>query len=134
MTPAQAIAMLDRQLEKHGQRITLQRLTSAAGGASIPFDVTVRAFVRNYKPDELVGGIVQSDSKVTISPTEIEEKGWPGPSVYTVAPNTTLSEQDRRVPRKGDNARINGRLRNIEASMPIYLDDELVRIDMHVKG
>ncbi len=129
MTPTNAIAMLDRQLAKHGQDVMLQRITTAAGGIGVKANVHVRAFVRSYAPDELVGGIVQTDSKVIISPTEITREGWPGPNS-----STTSTNQDRRVPRKGDNCLIAGRIRNIENPKPFYLDDELVRIELQVKG
>ena len=129
MTPAEAISMLDRQLKKHGQNVMLQRITNAAGGVQIKENCNCRAFVRSYAPDELVGGIVQSDSKVILSPTEIIREGWPGPNS-----STTPTNQDRRVPRKGDNCLIAGRIRNIENAMPFYLDDELVRIQLQVKG
>jgi hypothetical protein len=129
MTPTNAIAMLDRQLAKHGQAIMLQRITSAAGGVQVKANLQLQAFVRSFNPDELVGGIVQTDSKVILSPTEILREGWPGPNS-----SATPTSQDRRVPRKGDNCRIAGRIRNIENAKPFYLDDELVRIELQVKG
>lgn len=59
MTPSHAIAMLERQIARHGQTVTLK----LAGG-----DVAARAFVRGMKPDELTGDLKQNDRKVTLSP------------------------------------------------------------------
>jgi hypothetical protein len=129
MTPSQAIDMLNRQLAKHGETVMLQRITSAAGGVQIKNNVQCKAFVRGYAPEELVGGIVQSDSRVILSPTEIDKEDWPGPNS-----STTPTEQDRRIPRKGDNCKIQGRIRNIESSRPFYLNDVLVRIELQVRG
>ena len=62
MTPAQAIAQLDRQMAKHGQVINFKRaaVTQAAVG-----------FVRGYKAEQLVGMITQKDREVIVSPTSL---------------------------------------------------------------
>lgn len=123
---ANLIAALDGGLASVGQEITLQRLT---GTQLIPFSVKLQAIVRGYTPEELVGGITQQDSMVILSPTEIDRKGWPGPNG-----SATPTNQDRRVPRKGDKAIINGKTRNVEAAVGIYVADVLVRIEMRVLG
>lgn len=121
-----AIAALDDALDDVGQEIRLQRLT---GTQLIPFEVECQALVRGYTPQELVGGITQQDSFVILSPSEITRKGWPGPNS-----SATPTNQDRRVPRKGDKAVINGKTRNVEAAVGIYVADVLVRIEMRVLG
>lgn len=126
MTPDEIKATLNSQLAEHGEDIELQRLT---GTQLIPFKVTVRAFVRGYSADELIGGITQSDSRVILSPTEIEASGWPGPE--SPAGSTT---GDIRVPRKNDKAVIAGRKRNVESAVGIEVAGELVRIEMRVTG
>lgn len=123
---SEAIAALDAALAANGQDIRLVRLT---GTQQIPYEVTCRAVVRGYQPSELVGGISQQDSMVILSPTEIDRYGWPGP-----APSPAAVGADRRVPRKGDRAVINGVPRAVEAGAGIYVGDELVRIELHVKG
>ncbi len=60
MSPAQAIAALDRQLARHGESVVVITGTAEAG---------VRAFVRGFKPDELTGDIHQGDRSVILSPT-----------------------------------------------------------------
>ena len=122
----QAIADLDAALASDGEWVELQRQT---GTPQIPFKVTCRAFVRGYTAQELVGGISQTDSKLILSPTEITRAGWPGPNS-----SATSTNQDRRVPRKGDAVVIAGRKRAVEAAGGIYLGGELVRIEMRVLG
>lgn len=123
---ADHLAALDDALADVGQDITLRRFT---GTQKIPFEVECRAIVRGYAPDELVGGITQQDSLIILSPSEIERKGWPGPRS-----SSDTSNYDRRIPRKGDAAVINGAQRNVEAAVGIYVADELVRIEMRVLG
>lgn len=123
---ADAIAALDEALADVGQDIRLQRLT---GSQAIPFEVKCRAIVRGYAPDELINGITQQDSFVILGPTEIDRKGWPGPQS-----SADPSNVDRRIPRKLDRVFINGKPRNVEAAVGIYVDDTLVRIEMRVLG
>lgn len=119
MTPANAIAKLDAQLAVHGQTITLRR----SGSPNV--DVSLLAFVRGYEPRELNGGVVQGDSEVTISPTGIGS--WPGALAQS-------DGTDTKVPRKNDKVVIAGRVRNIEAPMPIYIGSTLVRVNLQVRG
>jgi hypothetical protein len=71
--------------------------------------------VRGFKPDELIGGISQNDSKVILSPTGLA--GWPG-----------------GAPKKDDWITIDGRVRSVMAAEPIKMNDVLVRIELQVKG
>lgn len=130
MTPAEVISNLDAALDRRGEDILLQRLTLGPASTPIPFGVSCRAFVRGYKPDELVGSITQQDNRVILSPTEISAIGWPGPAVTPPGPGVL----DRRVPHKGDRAVINGQVRNVEAATGIYMAGTLVRIEMQVRG
>ena len=127
MTEAeQAIADLNVALATDGEWIELWREN---GTQKIPFKVRCRALVRGYAAQELVGGIAQTDSKIVMSPTEITRSGWPGPNS-----SATPTNQDRRVPRKGDAVIIAGRKRAVEAAGGIYLSGDLVRIEMWVLG
>ncbi len=98
MTPSQAIAMLDRQLARHGEDVSLN------GG-------TKRAFVRGYKPDELVGDVRQTDRLVVLSPTDLGAQ-----------------------PVRGGKVVIAGKTHNIEAAGLTLLANTLVRIDLRVRG
>jgi hypothetical protein len=111
MTPQQAIAKLDRAIAKNGQTVSLRRGTSSAPTAT----ATLKAHVRGYDPDELVGGITQKDSKVILSPSSL--KAWPG---------GMLQENDWIT--------IDGRVRSIVAAVPLKMNDVLVRIELQVRG
>lgn len=91
MTPTHAIRMLDRQLAKHGQDVTI-KLT---GG-----DVVVRAFVRGMKPDELTGDLSQNDRKVTLSPTGL-------PSLPQRLDTLTTEEREHMIEFQPDVVRMN---------------------------
>lgn len=108
MTPAQAIAMLDRQLASHGQDVTLQLVNDGAVSSS----ETQRGFVRGFRPDELVGGITQNDSKIVLSPTGLGS-----------------------VPKKNSRVVVSGGTpRNVQAVHEIRVADTLVRIELQVRG
>lgn len=122
------VAALDEGLLVAGEDVELQRLTLGPGGVQIPFSVTCRATVRSYEPRELVGGIIQGDTRLVLSPTEIERAQWPGPGAVPASPG------DRRVPRKGDRVVIQGRARTVEAATPVYVAGVLVRLELQVRG
>jgi hypothetical protein len=124
------IRELDAALAADGQWVELQRLV---GTQLIPIRCKCRAFVRGYAASEVSSIIAVTDSKVIISPSEIIRAGWPGPNS-----SATPTKQDRRVPgpplNLTDRFVIAGRPRTIASSLPIYVDGELVRIDMRVSG
>ncbi|MCV9960389.1 hypothetical protein OIU34_00620 [Pararhizobium sp. BT-229] len=108
MTPAQAIAALDKQLAQHGQTVTLRKGNTVVGQA------TVKAFVRGVTAEDLVGNVTQTDKKVTISPTGLDAYGIPGANTIVVidgAPTSIIGKPE-----------------------VIKLDDVVVRINMAVKG
>lgn len=112
MTPAAAITALDRQLAAHGQDVILRRYTGV-GQARTSTDATVRAFVRDYRPDEIVGGIAQGDTEVTLSPTGVLAGG---------------------LPKRGDQVVIDGTPRTIQGAPPVRLAGMVVRINLQVRG
>lgn len=128
MTEAEAaIRDLDAALAEVGEDIRLQRLTLGPNGTQIPFEVTCRAAVRQYQPSELTDGVIQGDSHIIISPTEIIKAQWPGATPQS-------SDVDKRVPRKGDRVIVQGRARAVEAAAPFYLGGELVRLELQCRG
>lgn len=62
MTPAAAIAALDRQIATHGQSVSFKR------GATIR---AATGFVRGLKPEQLVGMLTQRDRSVVVSPSSL---------------------------------------------------------------
>lgn len=110
MTPAQAIAALDKQLAAHGEDVLLLR-----GNISIP----CRGFVRAVKAEKVVGTITQQDWDVVISPTSLSGTAFPG------------------VPRITDKVVYSVRgpgEKQIKKSEPIYLDGVLVRCNLVAAG
>lgn len=107
MNSTAAIAMLDRNVAQHGQTVVLRRDTT---------DFTVLAFVREYQPDEMVGGIAQGDTKVVLSPTQLVGSPF----------EESVLRNDKVV--------IRGRVRNIQAIEPVLMSDRLVRLNLQVRG
>lgn len=120
MTPRYARATLDNSLERYGQTVTLQRIPSP--GAA-PIEVSVRAHIVDFKPDELIGGngLQTGDSRVIVSATELEASGWP-------------MQFESRIPRKGDRLVVAGRTRTVLFGWPApYINGELVRIELAIR-
>lgn len=105
MRASDAIAMLDRQIERHGQPIALRRGSGAA--------FSTRAFVRAYKPSELVGLITQADRNVVLSPSGLGTFG---------------------IPKATDDVSIAGAVgKVIGAPEPVHIGSTLVRVNMTVR-
>ncbi|MER2268243.1 hypothetical protein [Methylobacterium oxalidis] len=111
MTPAQAIAALDRQIAQHGQGVQLRAAAADPDAAS----ATVRAFVRGYRPEELGGGVQQGDTLMILSPTHL-----------AVASIETIE--------RGDGVTVADRARYVEVANPVVLNDVVVRIECTVRG
>jgi len=122
------ITELDRSLAVDGEDFTVRRVVGT--NSPVNTDVSCRGFVRGYQPQELTTTIIQGDAKIILSPTQIIAGSWPGGAPPTGA-NAAL---DQRVPRRGDKAVVQGKVLNIEAAAPIYLDNVLVRIELQVRG
>lgn len=108
MTPAHAIAKLQRQLDRHGQNVDLRKI---AGGQTQSEALAQRAFVRGYKPEELVGQILQGDRNVVLLPDAIA---------------VTL--------KKGDAVVIAGAKNNVETAEIVRMNDVAVRVNLRVRG
>lgn len=124
MSPDQALSALDRTLAVHGQNATLRRY-AGTGTNRTASDVAVRVRLDDYRPEELVGGIIQGDSRVILSPTQIIAGSWGG---------TPADGTDGRVPVKNDHLIVAGRARVVQAAVPFYMDGQLVRIELQVRG
>jgi hypothetical protein len=107
MTPAEAIAMLDDQIARNGQTLKFKR------GNGQP--VSMRGFVRGFKPDELVGTLKQGDRIIVLSPSTIGTFGVP----------QTL---DKVAFLAGSSATVQS------PPEQVHMDDVLVRINVVVRG
>lgn len=110
---------LDFALLNDGQIVTLVR-----GAAS----VNCYAFVRDLNEQQLVDTISQQTFNVIISPTQIDAASWPS------APSSPPVSPDPGIPIKGDAIFIAGRKTTVQAVLPKFVGNTLVRIDMKTKG
>jgi hypothetical protein len=122
------IAQLDLSLAADGEDFTLRRVTGTVSPTNT--DVSCRGFIRAYGPEELTTTIIQGDSRIILSPTQIIGGSWPGGP----PPSGPSAAMDARVPRRGDKAVVQGRIMNIQDSNPIYLQNVLIRIELSVRG
>lgn len=122
------VSQLDRSLAVDGEDFVLRRVIGTTNLANI--DVVCRGCIRGYLPHELTTSIIQGDTKIIMSPTQIIAAQWPG-GLPVISSNAAL---DHRVPRKNDKVVVQGKPRNIEAASPIYLANELVRIELQTRG
>jgi hypothetical protein len=131
MSAPEEIAELDRALLLDGQDIVLRHVTGTTSATQVYIDVTCRAFVRGFAPEELVSGITQQDSRVVMSATQINAAEWPD-ALSVLA----FDDPDPRIPTKnrGDLCYIDGRKHSIESARGVTIDATLVRIDMVVRG
>ncbi len=93
------------------------------------YSVDVPAHVRNYTAQELTDTIIQGDSLVIISSTQINAVQWPGSQ-----PTPPVPGNDVRVPRRGYKFIWEGTDRNVESCEPFYFEGQLVRLEMQVRG
>lgn len=109
MTPAQAIAKLDRQIAAHGEAVTLRRIGDP------DTTLAVSAFVRRAAVDQLAPGAdaAIADTTIVLSPT----------GLTTFVP-----------PVRGDHAEIAGRLVNVEEVETVRMGATVVRYNLKVTG
>jgi hypothetical protein len=102
-----------RQVLRHGQAVTLRRL-SGTGGSQTATDVACTAVVAWLGSADLVAGsgLMQGDRRVTITDHEIAAAAWPGP------------------PRKNDRVVIAGAVTAIVA--PVETRRHAGQVDRHV--
>lgn len=103
MTPNEAIDALDRQIAAHGQSVSFKRSTSR---------LDARGFVREFKPEQLVGLITQQDRKVILSPSVLGTYG---------------------VPKAQDDVNIAGQIGKVQSVGMTHLNDVLVRLEIRVR-
>lgn len=119
-----AIARLDASLERSGVDVTLRR----PGTPNV--DAACRAHVRALRADPLTPSIRQADSRVILSPTDIDAAEWPG---ALATPSAT--QRDNRLPRKGDLILHNGAVLAItDDAIGFFSGGVLVRIEVNVRG
>ncbi len=116
LTPADAIAELDRALEETGQDVTIRRYTAPTGNPRPSTELPARGFVRPVDAlaiKEFVGNLATPYLEIILSPTAL-------------APLLPLVRGDKIV--------VDGKERNIELPRHIRMAGVLVRIKPLVAG
>jgi hypothetical protein len=96
-----------------GQTVTVRRLS---GTQQIPLDVVVRAVVRGYGPDELLGGVQQGDRRVILTQHEMEQGQWCWP----------VKVQDRVI--------IDGRTTTVQSVETRKIGNDIAMYVLQVRG
>lgn len=119
--PAEIIAALDASLAEHGEAVTLRR---RIGTGATFVDLAIRASIRGYKAEQLVGSIKQTDQQFIFSPSEIAAASatWPGAAGGGADPTTN------------DFLVVAGRQRKIEHVAPTRVGGAVVRYEGRVLG
>lgn len=97
-----------RQLARKGRQMTLARLNGPS--------VSLIGYARDYRPEELVGGIAQGDVRVEIGADEIAAASWPAP------------------PRKTDRVTVDGRTYTIQGASAVYDGPTLAGYSIWARG
>lgn len=119
-SPQATIDRLDASLGRRGQPVDLRRYVS---GSELFVDLPLRAAVRGYEAEQLVGGVKASDSRFVLSPSDIgAAAAWPG------------AAGGDKAPRIGDFLVVNGIERKIEAVQPVVIGATVVRYDGRILG
>lgn len=119
---------LDAMLAEFGQDVILRRAVGTTNPVNV--DCPCRALVRNYTAEQLAGLVIQGDSSVVISATDINRAQWPGGQPVQSPPRAT----DPRVPRATDVVIVEGRARAVISASSTYVNGEFLRADLHVRG
>lgn len=124
------IADLDDALRAVGEDVILRRVVGTAPNQTF-IPVTCRAKVNALRDEQIAAGITQTEMNFIISPTQINEAQWPGGTLEQQAP----FNQDPRVPRpQADQIIARGKIRTVTFADPVYVSDELVRINGRMTG
>jgi hypothetical protein len=126
------IAALDDGLKGRGGEDFILRRVIGQGASVINVDVTCRGRIDGVSVTEIAAGIKATDLNVIFSPTQINEKRWPGGTVPIPPPFNV----DPRVPRENgaDKAIVRGKLCQITFVKTFWPNGELSRIEMRVSG
>lgn len=116
MTPAQAVAALDRALAAGGTPVTLRRV-SGTDPQTFTDCACPAKVAGGAAPAALPGGeLAQAEIRVILSPSALAAAGWPVPI------------------RRGDKVLIAGRARQVEAAEAVELAGAVVRWNLRVAG
>jgi hypothetical protein len=128
MSPQECIAALDRALDISGNDVILRRTVGEDPNQTF-IEVECRAFIRLQRvaPEDL-GSVRRDHNLVIISPTAIAATNWPA------SHTTPFTADDIAIPTKLDKVVIDGVPRPIRQVDPIAIQNEVVRLEIHLIG
>lgn len=128
-TPTKEIQRLDRFLKVTKYGTGWGDLTRIIGTTNQSrYTVRVRYHMRGYKPEELNEQIIQGDSLVIMSPTQINQIQWPGGQLQ-------VPTNDIRIPKRNDKFTPSlNREHNVQDAEGLYMDGVLVKLRVQVRG
>jgi hypothetical protein len=132
MTPAQAIAMLDRQLAENGENVILRRRSGEPPDDTYQA-VTCRARVDAAETSASPAGIRLSELAIIMSPTQINQAAWPGGVGVSVS---SPDQIDLRFPVENDtdDLVIRGKARVITFVDAKVMNGVLVRLNLRCES
>lgn len=121
---ADLVAITERMLARSGETVLLRR---RIGTGSTFVEVTCRARLTGYQPEQLTGSITQAHSAFILGPQGINDAviagSWPG------------AAGGGFTPKVGDFIRSNGGAdRRIEAIQPVRIGNEVFRYEGRILG
>lgn len=124
------IDALDSALEKVGESAKLRRpIGSGASQRFVAVDCMMR--ITALRDDQISAGITQTELNFIMSPSEINRAQWPGGTVPQLPP----FDIDQRVPRaQADQIVARGKVRTVTFADPVFIGDEMVRINGRMTG
>lgn len=132
MSAQEDIRELDADLARDGEDVTLRRVTGASPNQANN-DVLCRANVFAVTTERIIGGIAQTELNVILSPTQINAAQWPGGVATQTEVPGSPKYTDPRVPKiNADKMYARGTLRNVTFVDPLFVDGELVRINLRI--
>jgi hypothetical protein len=122
-TPAEMIAVLDRQLAKNGADIVLRR---RVGTSEVFREITLRGRITGQAPNPLAGSVKQVNRVFILSPTKLTAAILAG-----AWPLDTGTPEPRQGDELRDAAGVSRRIETVEAQRP---NGVAVRFDGQVLG
>ena len=109
-----SVQRIGAMIARAGQTVTIRRVT---GTTSQTFtDVSAKASVRGYQPEELMGPIQQGDRQVIVGVSEMILAVWPAP------------------PRRNDKVIIDGVTTNVEAVEARHFREDIAFYVLRCRG
>jgi hypothetical protein len=125
------LAQLDRRLARRGETIYLRRTVGTQNQSYV--QCKLPAIIRTLTTEQLIGGIVQTNYLLLISPTHIIKAQWPGGKT-PAATGGIIAPSDPRIPLTTDSIYLRGAQKAVQRVAPAFDRNECIRIELTVLG